>query len=71
MGQLHRSDLKKTWKRLYEGVTGQGFYIAAERGPCHVLAKDGLGRLLLFALLHAAPAFPSTWSPALSTMRPT
>lgn len=32
---------------IYEGVTGQGFHIAAQGGSRHVLAKDGLGRLLL------------------------
>ena len=56
---------------IYEGVTGQRFHIAMERGPRHVLAKEGLRRQMLFALLHAAPSFPSAWSPALSTIRPT
>lgn len=44
---------------IHEDVTGQGFHIAMERGPRHVLAKDGLGRLL-FVLFHAAPSFLST-----------
>lgn len=56
---------------IYQDVALQGVHISPAGGSLHVVENDGLGGKGLLLLLHAAPSFPSTWPPTLSTMRPT